>query len=163
MIAEKQFLEVRHRYRGLITALCLFFGNSLVGTSGALYAFKDRSANVISHADFLPIALGAIFGGNAITIWLSNKLHKQRIDIAESKQKTKEPAKFFKVIANIFYIERDDSKKIGVLFFTYVLGSLFIKEIHGLVHSYPNISFKISHIVVALFITFFVWWSAHEN
>lgn len=172
MLAEKDYLQFRHRFRNTIFISTLFIGNFIVGLCGALFALMTRSASVYSHYDFLPVALGAIFGGNAITIWFSKKLHKDRVeDIAndydenDSSQNAtiakKGPGKILRALYSIFSIDRLDSKKVGLLFFSYILGCLFLSVIQGVVHTKADFSF--AHILVALLITFFVWWAGYED
>ena len=165
MTASKNFLKYRHRYKNIILILTVGLGNGIVGLAGAFHALRDKSASVIGHSDFLPIILGALFGGNAITLWFTNKLHKNRIDDDELSKSTKSPSKLLRFIASVFSFQREDSKKIGMLFFTYVIGSFFLKEIHGIVHSkaFIDISFNLSHLIIALLIVFSVWWAGVEE
>ena len=66
MSANDDFLKARHRFRNTVFVLTLAFADGLVGLAGALFALRTRSAAVESHRFFLPAALAAIYGGDAI-------------------------------------------------------------------------------------------------
>lgn len=167
MTGSANFLRSRHRYQKSVMILTLCFSNSLVGFAGALYALKDRTAVVVSHADFLPISLGAIFGGNAVILWITRMLNKQRIDTLNPERTfSKSPGKLLKLIIEVIALEREDFGKIGILFITYVFGAVFLKILQGLVQSNAiiKIPFNFSHLIIALLIVFCVWWaSARES
>lgn len=162
MSANKSFLKHRHKERRKVFFITLVAGNGIVAFAGALYAFKDQSAYVISHSDFLPYALGAIFSGNAIVKWGSRKLSEHRKGNPHSVNGKNVPNSVF---LSIISAERDETSKIGILFFAYVIGCVFFKEISGLVHSnafkdiieIPN---NFQYLIIAILIAVFVWWAS---
>lgn len=171
MTADRHFLRLRHRSQGKVFTITLVIGNAIVGLAGALYALKEHAAQVQSHVDFLPYSLGAIFGGNAVTMWVSRTLTKGNLrNPAEETHKTNYKRLLY-TLGNIMSTERDDSSRIGVLFFVYVLGCLFFKEVSGLVLSNAfttiNPSFTVppnfQYLVIAFLIAFFVWWAGWEE
>lgn len=171
MTADKHFLRFRHRDQGRVFTRTLLIGNAIVGLAGALYALKEHSAQVQSHVDFLPYSLGAIFGGNAVTIWISRKLTKTNLKNPTEESHRTNYKRLLNVLSNAMSTERDDSSRIGVLFFVYILGCLFFKEVSGLVLSNAfttiNPSFTVppnfQYLVIASLIALFVWWAEWEE
>lgn len=171
MLAEDEYLKFRHKYRDWIFILILFVSNAIVGLSGALSALMTRVATIFSHQEFLPIALGAIFGGNAITLFFTHKLHGFRIDEPDDKYdihppasknpSRKGPKKLLSAFYSIFAVPSLDSKKIGLLYFSYIIGCLFLWELKMII--FTNIEFRLAHFIVALLITLFIWWAGSED
>jgi putative tryptophan/tyrosine transport system permease protein len=173
MLANERYLKFRHRYSNRVFIITIVFANALVGLCGGLSALYSRTAEVTSPPTFLPIALGAIFGGNAITLFFSKKLHENKIvgieteyvegdrDIQLPAIQTKGPGIFLRAIYSTFSVERMDSKKIGLLYFSYAAGCLFLNLIYGIV--FLQVDFKIAHLIVAFLIAFFVWWAGSEE
>jgi hypothetical protein len=139
MIAHEDFLKFRHRKRGPVFVATVVLGNALIGLGGAMYALHDRNASVKAHVDFLPLALAAVFGGNAVMVWwLSRKLRASRsgdslaIAVTDDQREDKGTAQG---LLRAMRPVRDDSTRIGALFFTYLLGCLFLTVISGLVQA----------------------------
>jgi hypothetical protein len=158
----------RHREKNKYFIYIVIVGNAFVGLAGAFYSLHDKVAEVLSHIDFLPVSLGAIFGGNAISIVISQILHKKKVDVhLDPSDHTTSVSKFRKKLIDVFSRETDDSKKIGVLLFTYTLGCLFITEIQGLIRSKAiekiipslKIPHQLEHLFIALTICLFIWWA----
>lgn len=149
MTGDPRFVKYRHRFSDGVFISILVCGNGIVGFAGSLFALHARGAYVHTHPDFLPYSLGAIFGGNAVAMWLSKKLkHKQ--------------------LTSFLTGEQDDTKTIGVLFLLYVVGALLLYVISGLVTSnafaklHPILSIKQTwqRLTEAILITFCLWWAA---
>jgi len=171
MTADKHFLRLRHREQGKVFLITLFLGNAIVGLAGALYALKEYAAHVQSHMDFLPFSLGAIFGGNAVAIWISRKLNKSNVGNPVD-EKTQTNSKYLlRTFSTFVSTERDESSRIGFLFFVYVIGCLFLKEVSGLIHCnafttiHPalDVPANLQYLVVAVIIAIFVWWAGWEE
>jgi len=171
MTANKKFRKSRHRYKGKVIVMTLFFGNAIVGLSGALYALREQAAHVQSHMDFLPFSLGAIFGGNAVAIGFYRIFNKGGMGNSTEEKRQTNFKCFFQLFSNLISIEQDGSFRVWFLFFLYVLGCLFLQEVSGLVHAnafktiHPilNIPTYLQYLVVAGFIAFFAWVGGREE
>ena len=143
MTATSRFVEHRHRYKDRVFTILLVLGNMIVGLAACLYAARDRVANVPSHQDFLPISLGAIFGGNAVAMFLAHKIMKVAVGTAEPASTTPPPVTGPKHLAAVlrraFSPQADDTKQIGYILSAYVLGAVIIMVITGLSGT-PNVS-----------------------
>lgn len=165
MTASNDFLKYRHRAKNSIIISTLFIGNSLVGLSGAIFALRDKSANVICHPDFLAIILAAIFGGNGLTRWISYKLHTKRVVIEKNRDEKNGPSKFIDLFSNIYVYEREEPKKIFALFCSYLIGTFLIQLIHGAIstNTFFKVPFNISFLIIAAVIIISIWWTGIED
>ncbi|MBF0557073.1 MAG: hypothetical protein HQK96_21375 [Nitrospirae bacterium] len=171
MTATKDYLSFRHRYKSQIFILIIFIGNLLVGLTGSLDSLYNQQVSVLSNENFFPICLGAIFGGNAISLYFSQKLQKSVIINDANYEGNNSSSSLIYKITSVFSKERDESEKIGFTYFTYIMGCLFLKEIDGLVsvkfykRLIPtlDIPFEMQHLIIALIITLTVWWSGVDE
>lgn len=171
MTADKQFLRLRHRDQGKVILITLMIGNSIVGLAGALYSLKDHAAYVITHMDFLPFSLGAIFGGNAVIVWLARRISEHKGEESSDNSSHSGLKGLLRSLSSVISADRDDTSKVGILFFIYVIGCLLLKQISGLVNSNAfttispilNVPTNIQYLVVAILIAFFVWWARWEE
>lgn len=172
MTADPHFVRCRHRYRNLTTMLIIMLGNGIVSFAGGLYAMRDRTAQVQSHMDFLPFALGAIFGGNALASWLARKVQPAGNGAGSVREHGVIKAGLISsLISSSVSVERGDSHRLGFLLVVYVLGCLFFKEISGLVNSnafkeiHPILSVNADYqyLITAVIIVFCVWWYGCED
>jgi putative tryptophan/tyrosine transport system permease protein len=171
MNADKNFLDSRHRYQGRVIIGTLLFGNAIVGLAGALYALRDHAAHVQTHMDFLPFSLGAIFGGNAVAICIYRIFNKGEVENLTEVGHQTNFKRLLQILSNLVSIERDDSSRIGFLFFIYVLGCLFLQEISGLVnanafttiHPALDIPTNSQYLVVAGLIVLFAWLAGRKE
>lgn len=74
MTADQPFRIFRHRYSGRVHILTLAGAHFLVGLAGAAFVIQSQAAHVFDHLSFLPISLGAVFGGNAFAALVVRKL-----------------------------------------------------------------------------------------
>lgn len=165
MTAKKRFLESRHRCQGKVIIGTLIFGNAIVGLAGSLCALREYAAHIQSHMDFLPFSLGAIFGGNAVALWVYKIFNKGKEEKPNEEKRQTNFKRLLRTIFNLIYIEKEHPSQIGFLFFLYVLGCLFFKGVSGLVsanafttiHPVLNIPTNSQYLAVAILIIIFTW------
>jgi ABC-type uncharacterized transport system permease subunit len=175
MKGDPQFIENRHKYYSLTAAGLLFTSNALIGLAGALYSMKEVSAGVSGHFDFFPYALGAIFGGEAVTRFISEKFKSEKkynlIERVASEPRAQGATHIVTGMGNLFSDQKDDSSTIGFHFFTYVLGCLLMSVIAGLAveagagRIFTRFSFPpdLEHLVTAVLITIFVCFAGSKK
>lgn len=170
MTATNRFVEHRHRYKDRVFAILLVLGNMIVGLAACLYAARDRVANVPSHQDFLPISLGAIFGGNAVAMFLSHKIMKVSVGTTDPAHTTPTPESgpghLAVVLRRAFSPQGDDTKELGYILCANVLGAVFIMVITGLSGT-PTVS-RLLHLssggewqymIAAVVTVVAIWWA----
>lgn len=166
MSSSEQFLRYRHRSKNTVSIIALIIGNSIVGLCGAMNSLRMATASESADQDFLPIILGAVFGGNALILFFAHKLHSKRIDVPNLGDNSERgPGRLLSFLASIFSVEKEDKRKITALFFSYAIGTVFLYLIYGIVNSnvIVKIPFNASFIVIAAIIVTLIWWTGIEN
>lgn len=170
MIADPAFLNARHRYRDIVTYGVLAVSNGIIAFAGALYAMKDRQAAIDGHKDFLPFALGAYFGGEAFIHLIGSKLDVKTTEVptpalpVSDSSSAQNHSKLLRGLQGIFSVQRDETGRIGYIFFAYIVGCLFITTISGAARSNVlaaylpgvNVPEHFEHLVAAILICLFV-------
>jgi hypothetical protein len=112
MTGAEAFMHNRHHHSGAVTVALLVIGNAIVAVAGGLYAWRDGAGHVMGHVEFLPVALGAVFGGNAVTFlgaaayrYLANQ---SRLQDARSVEATQE--RFVRTLQRAFQSRTDDAQ-----------------------------------------------------
>lgn len=168
MTGTDSYNSIRHRYYKQSFAAVAVLGNAIVGLAGGLLAHKSLGANVVDHQQFLPFGLGAIFGGNALTGFLSAWAKSQRDDEKHSRNQVK---KFVFRIGELLSPTRDDSERTLMLSFSYLVGCVALVLISGLVqsnalsiiHPYLSIGGEWRYLVTAVLIAFGVFWAKKDG
>lgn len=176
MTADGRYVTYRHRYAGTITFLLLCVGNGLIGLCGALLACKMSLAAVDSHRDFLSLALGAIFAGQAVTRWIFARMEEL------SKPSTSgtvsgntgpglDTERIRSSMTSLILGTRDDSSRIGLQFAVYVAGAILLSIISGIGHEFASgavitgvkLPANFEYLVTAVSMGIFVWWAARRD
>jgi putative tryptophan/tyrosine transport system permease protein len=166
MTAGKDFTDYRHRYWKRTFMLTALAGNAIVALAGGLHSLNDRVANVQSHIDFLPFSLGAIFAGNAVTIWAGKLLHSYRVDDAlEGNEAKSRGGRITKGLRRIFSAEGEDPLHVLTLLLSYSIGCFFLLLLSRAVQSnaFAVIDSDWQYLVTAALMTLFVFWSGSDD
>lgn len=165
MTADKAFVTFRHRYHQRVFVFTTAFGNAIVAFAGGLHAINDVGASIPAHMDFLPIALGGIFSGNAVTALAAKYIYEYRPASISDATAPQDPGVIARLVATIFSVDREDSGRIVILLVTYVVGCLMFMLISRSVQA--NIFFSIpsdlQYIVVAILMAGFVAWAGSND
>lgn len=152
-----RFVEYRHRDSTGITLWILFLANALVGLAGSIFALKSGSGHaLLQKTEFLSIALGAIFAGDAclrlIARKVSNELPEELKADLEPKGTGSNPHVFMRAMSLHLSSQRDDSSRLGLIFLSYLAASFVLNSlIHGVRgQHFGPIDPRMEHILVAV-------------
>jgi len=169
MTANRDFVRFRHRYQRSIFVITVMAGNAIVALAGGLHAVNDAAAHAQAHFDFLPFALGAVFAGNAVTAWASKVVHRYEIAGAGGVDDPGRaaPGRLSLLLGKALSVNEDSGLRVLFLLVTYVLGCFCLllisravqADILGTIHANLSLPSEWQWAVVALLMTFFVWWS----
>ncbi len=170
MTGSQQFNRIRHRYFDATFSSVTVLGNAIVGLAGAFLAHKALAGHVIDHQQFLPFGLGAIFGGNALTSWVSKWAKSKRPDDADESNQMPVRNIIFK-LGDLMNSDRDDSARMLALSISYVGGCFGLVLISGIVqsdaakHLSPLLSIRGEwrFFVTACLITAAVFWAKKDG
>ena len=157
MCANNNFLRYRHRYFKHMTYALLFISNCIVGLSGGLIALKQRTAYSEINIAFLSVALGAIFGGNAVIKLLARLMRKNLPEISTiitSHENKSEGHGFIERFRISISDQRDDSERMFVILFSYALAAVLLNDVAVLVstHMFFDVPASLEKAIVAIMI-----------